>query len=56
MVGACRKFANLIIKQCQFNVNLSTTHFFISNLVVKAPDLNLGKQLSNLLSNREALN
>ena len=34
-----------------------TTHFFnISNLVAKAPGLNLGKKLSNLLSNRELLN
>ena len=35
---------------------LSTTHFFISNLVSQAPDLNLGENLSNLLSNREDLN
>ena len=30
--------------------------FNISNLVAKAPGLNLGKQLSNLLRNREVLN
>ena len=36
---------------------LTTTHFFcISNLVAKATDLNLGKKLSSLLSNHEALN
>ena len=33
-----------------------TTHFLISNLVAKASGLNLGEKLSNLLSNREALN
>ena len=31
------------------------TFFYISNLVAKAPGLNLGKKLTNLLSNREAL-
>ena len=31
-------------------------HFFISNLVAKAPGLNLVEKLSNLLSNRGALN
>ena len=30
--------------------------FFISNLVAQTPDLNLAENLSNLLSNREALN
>ena len=29
---------------------------YISNLVAKAPGLNLGKKLRNLLSNHEALN
>ena len=33
-----------------------TRFFYISNLVAKAPGLNLGKKLSSLLSNREALN
>ena len=32
------------------------TFFYISNLVAKAAGLNLGKKLSNLLSNHEALN
>ena len=32
------------------------TFCHISNLVAKAPSLNLRKKLSNLLSNREALN
>ena len=32
------------------------TVFYISNLIAKALGLNLGKKLSNLLSNREALN
>ena len=31
-------------------------HFFIRNLVAKTLGLNLGKKLSNLLSNCEALN
>ena len=36
-------------------LNLLTKHFFyISNLVANAPDLNLGKKLSNLFSNHEA--
>ena len=35
---------------------LSVAYFFISNLVVQAQDLNLAENLSNLLSNREALN
>ena len=30
--------------------------FFITNLVAQAPDLNLAKNLSNLLSNSAALN
>ena len=30
--------------------------FFINNLVAKAPGLNFGKKISNLLTNREALN
>ena len=30
--------------------------FFICNLVAQAPDLNLAENLSNLLSNRKALN
>ena len=30
--------------------------FYISNVVAKAPGLNLSKKLSDLLSNREALN
>ena len=30
--------------------------FLIGNLVAKAPGLNLGKKLSNLLNNREVLN
>ena len=33
-----------------------TFFFYIRNLVAKAPGLNLGKDLSNLLSNNEALN
>ena len=32
------------------------TFFYIRNVLVKAPGLNLGKKLSNFLSNREALN
>ena len=28
--------------------SLWSTHFFISNLIVKPPDLNLGQKLSNL--------
>ena len=33
------------------------THlFYISNLVAKAPGLNLSKKLTNLLSNQEASN
>ena len=35
---------------------LSVTYFFISNLVARAPDLNLAENLSTMLSNREALN
>ena len=35
---------------------LSVTYFFASNLVAQVPDLNLSENLSNLLSNREALN
>ena len=35
---------------------LYTFFFYISNLVAKSLDLNLGEKLSNLLSNREALN
>ena len=34
----------------------SITHFYISNLVVKAPGLNLDQKLSNFLSNCDALN
>ena len=30
--------------------------FYISNLAAKAPGLNLGKKLSNLLRNHDALN
>ena len=48
-----RKVA-LVIDNCTANPN---THFFyVSNLVPKTPDLNLGKKSSNLLSNHEALN
>ena len=32
------------------------SNIFISNMVAKATGLNLGKKLSDLLSNREALN
>ena len=35
---------------------LSVTYFFTSNLVAQVPDFNLSQNLSNLLSNREALN
>ena len=38
----------LVLFQC--------TIFFISNLVAKAPGLNLGKKSGNFLSNRDALN
>ena len=38
-------------------LQLLTAHFFyISNLVTKAPGLNLDKKLSNLLNNGETLN
>ena len=38
-------------------LKVNNTHFFyISNLFIKAPGLNLGKKLNNLLSNRDALN
>ena len=43
--------------QCDINREAAKIHiFYISTLVTKGPDLNLGKKLSNLLSNREALN
>ena len=35
---------------------LSVTYFFVYNLVAQVPDLNLAENVSNLLSNREALN
>ena len=35
---------------------LAVTFFFICNLAAQAPDLNLAENLSNLFSNREALN
>ena len=38
---------------CQY---LDYTFLCISNLVAKAPGLNLGKKISNLLGNDEALN
>ena len=34
----------------------TNANFFISNLVAKAPGLNFGKKLTNMLSKREALN
>ena len=43
--------------QCDINREAAKIHiFYISTLVTKGPGLNLGKKLSNLLSNREALN
>ena len=41
-------YPQVFLKEC-------THYFHISNLVAKAPGLNLSKKLSSLLSNREAL-
>ena len=38
------------------NFRLEYIFFYISNLVAKAPGLNLGEKVSNLLSDHEALN
>lgn len=43
---------SLKVKRAQIKDRL----FFISNIVPKVPDLNLGEKLNNLLSNRKGLN
>ena len=57
------KYKNTKTLLLRYQTQLSTDknfdlHIFfnISNLVAKTPDLNLGKKLSNLLSNHEVLN
>ena len=46
-----------VVKYGSHQLKLINTHFFyISKLGAKASGINLGKTLSNLLSNREALN
>ena len=47
---------NLEIIQRYKTFKLSAQFFFINDQFAKAPSLNLGKDLSNLLSNHEALN
>ena len=48
-------FGSLIFHKKSYSKEVYT-FFYIINLVAKAPDLNFGKKLSNLLSNNQAWN